>query len=73
MLVELTEVHGPLDTEGQKVFINPRHVVLVKRGVNSSTPDRQSFVSELTIEHVGFIRVQGSPTEVKQKLNGGSR
>jgi hypothetical protein len=69
VLVELTEVTGPLDTEGSKLYVNPRHVALVERGVNASAPDRQSFVSEITIAGVGKRRVNGSPAEVKRILN----
>jgi hypothetical protein len=69
VLIELTEVTGPLDAEGQKLYVNPRHVALVERGVNASAPDRQSFVAEITIVGVGKRRVQGSPAEVKRALN----
>jgi hypothetical protein len=70
MLVELTEVGGTLDAPLGKVFVNPRHVAMVRRGLNASDPERQSFVSELTIDGIGKVRVEGTPTQVTKQLNG---
>lgn len=73
MFAELTEVTGPLDTEGHALYVNPRHVALIERVTNASAPERQSFVSEITIAGAGKRRVVGSPTEVRKRLDEGGR
>ena len=79
MLVEFNEVVARLSpgafTEFEKrgpVEVNPRHVVSARRVVLED-PDVQSFVSQLRLSDGDYLCVEGSPSEVRAKLNGGAR
>ena len=54
------------------VAVNPRHVVTI-RPVFNEDRDKQSFVSQLRMVDGDFLCVEGSPSEVRAKLNGGAR
>ncbi len=74
MLVTFTEVAGSPDRPVGTVEINPRHVVLVRRGggVSERNPDAQVFMSQVVLVTGISLMVEGTPSVVRAHLNHGS-
>lgn len=67
MHVELAYAHN-----GQRFFVNPRHVILIEPTSSESDDDQQpALTTYLVLEGVGPMRVKGSPTEVRKILSTG--
>lgn len=71
MLVDLTEVSPLTGKPTAYVSVNPAHVVSVRPVLSAQNPQAMAFSSEVALVVGGKLTVEGSLTEVRQKLNAG--